>query len=277
MAMPSVATGTILDHILRRTSADLATRKAVTPITALERRARERPTPVSLRAALSRPGLGIIAEIKRASPSRGRFPAEIDPADVASDYLAGGAVALSVLTDEPFFQGSLGDLAIAANVAHLHAPPAPVLRKDFVIDEYQLVEALTYGADAVLLIVAALTQVDLVRLLATTRNLGLEALVEVHDAQEMTRAIEAGADVIGINNRDLRTFHVDLAVTERLAPLAPPGTVLVGESGIFTAGEARRLAAAGVHAVLVGESLILSSDRAAAVRALAAAGEQEQP
>jgi indole-3-glycerol phosphate synthase len=249
----------------------MAERKRETPVAALERMARDRGKPHGFRSALAEPGLSVIAEIKRASPSRGRFPVEIDPAAVAAEYLRGGAAALSVLTDGPFFQGSLHDLSDAATVAHLAAPPAPVLRKDFVIDEYQIHEALVFGADAILLIVAALGQRSLAALLDVTRELGLEALVEVHDEAEMERAAEAGAAVIGINNRDLRTFHVDLGVSERLAPLAPADAVLVGESGIYTAEEASRLAAAGIDAILVGESLIVAGDRSAAVKALAGA------
>jgi indole-3-glycerol phosphate synthase len=269
MTSAFVTTGTVLDRILARTAADVAARKEATPVARLELRATGRAVPVSLRAHLRGPELRVIAEIKRASPSRGRFPVEIEPAAVAGEYLAGGAAALSVLTDAPFFQGSLADLAAAAAVAHDRIPPAPVLRKDFVVDEYQLIEALAFGADAVLLIVGALDQRSLVRLLRATRDLGLEALVEVHYEAELARAAEAGADLIGINNRDLRTFDVDLAVTERLAPLAPPGALLVGESGIFEAGDAARLAAAGIEAILVGESLIVAPDRSAAVRALA--------
>jgi indole-3-glycerol phosphate synthase len=266
-----VETGTILDRILARTASDVAVRKSATPIVALEHMALDRRAPVSLRSALSGPGLSVIAEIKRASPSRGRFPVEIDPASIAAEYLGGGAAALSVLTDAPFFQGSLDDLSDAATVAHLASTPAPVLRKDFVVEEYQLHEALAFGADAILLIVAALDQRTLERLLATARELGLDALVEVHDEEEMRRAAAAGAGVIGVNNRDLRTFNVDLAVTERLAPLAPPEAVLVGESGISTTEDAARLATAGVDAILVGESLIVAGNRSDAVRALTGA------
>jgi indole-3-glycerol phosphate synthase len=272
MTTTFVETGTILDRILARTVADVAARKSATPLPALERMAQDRSRPQRFRSALNVTGLSVIAEIKRASPSRGRFSVEIDPANVAAEYLRGGAAVLSVLTDGPFFAGSLDDLSDAATVAHLATPPAPVLRKDFVLDEYQLYEALAYGADAVLLIVAALDQTSLTELLQTTKRLGLEALVEVHDERELERAADAGADAIGINNRDLRTFRVDLAVTERLAPLAPAGAVLVGESGIFTAEDAARLAAAGVDAILVGEALIVSPDRTAAVRALTGAG-----
>jgi indole-3-glycerol phosphate synthase len=271
MATTFVETGTILDRILARTAADVLIRKVSSPVADLERMVSRRQSPVGLRATLAGPGLSVIAEIKRASPSRGRFPVEVDPAAVAAEYLGGGAAALSVLTDGPFFQGSLADLSAASTVAHRAPPPAPVLRKDFVVDEYQILEALAYGADAILLIVAALDQAALIDLLAAARARGMDALVEVHDETELERAVAAGADLIGINNRDLRTFEIDLAVTERLAPLALASAVLVGESGIFTAADAARLAAAGVQAILVGESLIVAPDRSAAVRALAGA------
>lgn len=268
MTASYVATGTILDRILERTAADVENRKQSRSVAALDELAHSRPTPVSLHSALAQPGLSVIAEIKRASPSRGRFPVEIDPAAVATDYLTGGAAALSVLTDEPFFQGSLADMQLAANVAHNLQPAAPVLRKDFVIDEYQIQEALAFGADAILLIVAALDQLQLSNLHSRARESRLDVLVEVHDETEMERAVAAGATIIGINNRDLKTFHVDLAVTERLASLTPSSAVLVGESGIFTADDATRLASVGVDAVLVGESLIVSQDRAASIGAL---------
>ena len=261
-------TGTILDRILARTAADLAVRQAVVSLAEIERRAADRPAPVGLRAALAGPGPAIIAEIKRASPSRGVFPTVVDPPTVAAEYLDGGAAALSVLTDEPFFHGTLADLAAAAAVAHARPCPAPVLRKDFTLDAYQIAEARAFGADAVLLIVGALTDAALESLLESAAEYGLEALVEVHDETELARAAAAGATLIGINNRDLHTFIVDLETTERLAPLAPAGATLVGESGIFTHTDLIRLAKAGVHAVLVGESLIVAPDRAAAVRAL---------
>ena len=263
-----LATGTVLDRILARTAADLAERRAKTPLAVLERRAAERPAPVSLRAALAGPGVAVIAEVKRGSPSRGLFPVTVDAAALAGEYLAGGAAALSVLTDAPFFAGSLADLADAARVAHARPKPAPVLRKDFVLDPYQVTEARAHGADAVLLIVAALPDPTLRGLLAAAAAAGMDARVEVHDRRELERAAAAGATLVGINNRDLRSFAVDLAVTERLAPLAPPGTVLVGESGVFTGADAARLGRAGVHAVLVGEALVLAEDRAAALRRL---------
>jgi indole-3-glycerol phosphate synthase len=268
---PTAVTGTILDKIMAQTASDLVDRKARVPLRELERHAQDRPAPLSLRSALAEPGVRIIAEIKRASPSRGRFPVEVDPASVATSYLNGGAAALSVLTDGPFFQGSLDDLRAAADIAHQRPAPAPVLRKDFMLDPYQVVEAKAFGADAILLIVAALSDSQLAELHAAAAEQGMDSLVEVHDEAELARAVAMGATLIGINNRDLRSFVVDLAVTERLAPLAPPETVLVGESGIFTAADVERLGQAGVSAVLVGESLIVAPDRAAAVRALLAA------
>lgn len=271
MMATSTMTGTILDKILAQTAADLAERKAATSIRELERRAKDRPAPGSLRSALAGPGVGIIAEIKRASPSRGRFPVQVDPASVAASYLEGGAAALSVLTDGPFFQGNLADLQTAAEIAHQRPTPVPVLRKDFMLDPYQVVEAKAYGADAILLIVAALSDAQLAELLAAAIEQELDSLVEVHDEADLARAAAIEARLIGINNRDLRSFVVDLAVTERLAPLAPAGTVLVGESGIFAAADVERLGRAGVSAVLVGEGLILAPDRTAAVRALLAA------
>lgn len=212
--------------------------------------------------------MSVIAEIKRASPSRGVFPVEVDPEVVAREYIAGGAAGISVLTDEPFFQGSLHDMETAAAVAHAAEPPVPILRKDFIVDPYQIIEARAWGADAILLIVAALGDGMLAELMETARDWGLEALVEVHDEDEMARASRSGASILGINNRDLKTFSVDLATTERLAPLAPEGAVVVAESGVFGPTEIRRLTAAGADAVLVGEGLITSSDRAEAVRAL---------
>lgn len=268
--MTYAETGTILDTILARTAADLDERSAVIPLAALETRAREQLPALRLGAALRQPGIAVIAEIKRASPSRGTFPVHVDPRAVAADYIAGGAAAISVLTDEPFFQGSLDDLETVAVEAHIPGVAIPVLRKDFVLDPYQIVEARARGADAVLLIVAALSDAALGALLVTAGQWGMDALVEVHDEDEMRRAAAAGARVIGINNRDLKTFTVDLAVTERLAPLAPKGSIIVAESGVFDANDVARLACAGAHAILVGEGLITAPDRAAAVRRLRA-------
>jgi indole-3-glycerol phosphate synthase len=270
MVQQFVSTGTILDKILARTAVDVESRRQIRPAGELERMIAERSGELSLKQSLARPGLSVIAEIKRASPSRGRFPVEIDPGEVATDYIAGGAAGLSVLTDEPFFQGSLADLLVVERTAH-GSIPTPVLRKDFMLDEYQILEARAFGADAILLIVAALEQTRLRELLAFARATGLDALVEVHTEAETEIALDIGADLIGINNRDLHTFVVHLAVTERLAQLVPAGTVLVGESGIFTAEDAARMANAGVDAILVGESLIVAPDRASALRTLSGA------
>ena len=262
-------TDSILDTILARTVTDVADRKETTPREQLERLAADRPAAISLRTVLERPGISVIAEFKRASPSKGRFPVEMEPAEVARSYIAGGVAAISVLTNEPFFQGSLDDLRVIADVAR----PAGVamLRKDSIVDEYQIVEARAAGADAILLIVAALHDAQLMDLRAFAAGLGMDALVEVHDAQEMVQAAEAGASIIGINNRDLRTFRVDLGISETLAPTAPTGAVVVAESGIGSREDVARLTAAGVDAILVGESLILSDDRTMAIHSLVGA------
>ena len=262
-------TGTYLDRILERTATDLETRKASVPLSDLRRRMADVIPPADLPAALRRDTIALIAEIKRASPSRGRFPAQVDAAEVAAAYIAGGAAAISCLTDAPFFKGSLRDLADAALVAGNQEPPVGVLRKDFIIDPYQIEEARAYGASCVLLIVAVLDNVQLRDFRQQSEELGMSALVEVHDEAEAERAVASGATLVGINNRNLRTFEVDLATTERIAPHLPGGTTIVGESGIFSAEDVRRLAAAGVDAVLVGESLIVQTDRAAAARAIA--------
>ena len=268
--MTYAETGTVLDSILARTAADVQHRKGATPVVELERAAATRAPAISLREALAGREISVIAEIKRASPSRGVFQTTVEPAAVAADYIAGGAAAISVLTDEPFFHGSLGDLERAAETAHRSNPGRPVLRKDFIVDAYQVIEARAHGADAILLIVGALGDRPLRELASLAGELGMDALVEVHDEAELTRAAAAGATVIGINNRDLKTFAVDLAVTERLAPLAPAESVVVSESGVFGPEHVERLAAAGAHAVLVGEGLITAADRAAAVKALRA-------
>ncbi|MBA3378135.1 MAG: indole-3-glycerol phosphate synthase TrpC, partial [Chloroflexia bacterium] len=210
----------------------------------------------------------VIAEVKRASPSKGRFSAEVDPATVAARYAEGGAAAVSCLTDGPFFEGSLDDLAAVVEFTSRLDQPVGVLRKDFMIDRYQIDEARAYGASCILLIVACLDD-DLLRdLYEYATSLGLSTLVEVHDGPELERALGAGAMLIGINNRDLKTLTVDLEVTNRLVPGIPPGVLVVGESGISTVDHVRTMAEAGVDAILVGESLIMQDDRAQAVRAL---------
>ncbi|CCF84030.1 indole-3-glycerol phosphate synthase TrpC [Nitrolancea hollandica] len=264
----SIQTGTFLDRIVARTLADLPARQAAHPLAELDARAASRPPAIPFDIALRGTKTAVIAEVKRASPSKGAIAPGIDAAAVARDYLSAGASAISVLTDTPFFQGSLTDLNAVSEAAHAAVTPRPVLRKDFLVDPYQVAEARVHGADAVLLIVALLKGTRLREMLATVRDYGLQALVEVHDEAELDEAVNAGAGVIGINNRDLRTFTVDLATSERLVPMIPADRTIVAESGIHTPEDLRRLAAAGAHAVLVGESLMLAADRKAALRGL---------
>jgi indole-3-glycerol phosphate synthase len=202
----------------------------------------------------------VIAELKRASPSKGLIRADVDPSKLARDYAAAGAVALSVLTDGPFFRGSLEDLRKARAAVEI-----PVLRKDFLIDPLQVLEARAAGADAILLIVAAFEGAQLQELLAATREQGMGALVEVHTRGELEEALEAGAEIIGINNRDLRTFRVDIEVTRGLLAYTD-GRTIVSESGIDDAATIRTLEAAGVHAFLVGEALMRAPDPGEALR-----------
>lgn len=263
-----LTTGTILDRILARTTVDLAMRSAELPAAELEQRIADLPAAQSLMEAMARPGLSLIAEIKRASPSKGRFPVEIDPPALAREYAAAGADAISVLTDEPFFQGSLDDLQAVAEAVDGHLVPVPVLRKDFVVDDYQLLEARIRGASAVLLIVAALEPARLAYLMNAATNRGLETLVEVHDERELEIAVNAGSRLIGVNNRNLHDFSVDLAVSERLAALKPDGVLMIGESGIFTREDAGRMASAGMDGILVGESLVVAADRSVAIAEL---------
>jgi indole-3-glycerol phosphate synthase len=205
----------------------------------------------------------VIAEIKRASPSAGPIRPGADPAEVARDYVRGGASALSVLTDRQFFDGELGFLARVRAAVDL-----PLLRKDFVVDPYQIAEARAAGADGVLLIVAALAAPQLAELLAAARDHQLDALVEVHDLAEVDVALSAGARLLGVNHRDLRTFAVDMTLTAQIAPRVPADVVLVGESGIRTRDDIDTLGRAGVHAVLVGEHLMRAASPGDALIAL---------
>lgn len=210
-------------------------------------------------------GLSVIAEIKRASPSKGALAMELDPAGLAGTYASGGAACLSVLTDREFFSGSPEDLAAARAAVSL-----PVLRKDFTVGPADVCDARLMGADAVLLIAAALSATELTELAALAGRVGLDALVEVHDETELESALAAGATLIGVNQRDLVTFQVDTARAERVGKAIPPEVTSVAESGIKTADDAARLADAGFDAILVGESLVTSADPAAAVAALRA-------
>ena len=256
----------ILDEIVAAKREELARQRAVAPLPALEERIAARPAPLSLAGALRGGQVRLIAEVKKASPSRGLLCPDFDPVGLAQTYADNGAAAISVLTD-PRFQGEPEHLSAikSAGVAGV----APLLRKDFLFDPYQVHEARAMGADAFLLIVAILSPGQLAQLLSLGRELGMDALVEVHDEGELQVALEAGAEIVGINNRDLRTFHTDLAVTEGLAPGIPEDKVIVSESGIFTPEHRQRLVHLGVNAALVGEALVTAPDRAAKVRELA--------
>jgi indole-3-glycerol phosphate synthase len=256
---------TILDEILAHKRSEVSAAKQQLPAGALARKAEAIGVATrGLRnALLTGSAPRVIAEIKRRSPSRGAIRADLDPAACAKAYFEAGAVAISVLTDTRYFGGSLGDLATVRDAA-----PLPLLRKDFVVDAYQIDEARVAGADAVLLIVAALCAEELLELRLRAEGLGLDVLVEVHDEGELETALTAGATLVGINNRDLRSFSVDLGVTERLARRMPPGTLVVAESGIYTGADVRRLSAAGAHAFLIGESLMREPDPGIALRKL---------
>jgi len=260
---------TFLERIVAATREELAARMARTPLAELRGRAADAPAPRAFVAAL-RPDVGgparLIAEVKRASPSKGLLAETFDPVGQATAYAAGGAAAISVLTEPRYFLGALDHLrAVRAAV------PAPVLRKDFILDAYQVYEARAAGADALLLICAMLDDTTLADLLSLTRSLGMEALVEAHNADEAARAVRAGARVIGVNSRDLRTFAVDTAIIQRLRPLVPADRVFVAESGIADVAGAARARAWGADAILVGEALMRAPDPVAHARALVSA------
>jgi indole-3-glycerol phosphate synthase len=236
------------------------------PLDALRERATAAPTPPSFHAALAGEGVAVIAEVKRASPSKGPLRPDLDARRQASEYAAGGAAAVSVLTEPDRFAGSLADLADVAGLG------VPALRKDFVVDPYQVWEARAAGAAAVLLIVAALDDATLTDLHDEARAAGLDVLVEVHDEAEVRAAERAGATIVGVNARDLRTFELDRHAFARLRPLLPDGALAVAESGVRDGEDVRRAAGEGADAVLVGESVVLADDPRAAVAALVAAG-----
>jgi indole-3-glycerol phosphate synthase len=272
----SAQTPDVLQRILQSTREELQRRKRDVPQPMLEERLARAatgggaarglsaPSPArALRAALTRPGLAVIAEFKRRSPSAGTLREAADLEEIVRAYERGGASALSVLTEQPNFGGSLDDLSAARDLCEL-----PVLRKDFIVDEYQLIEARAAGADAVLLIVAALETAALAQLHDAAGALGLDVLVEVHDRDELDRALGVGARLVGINNRDLRDFSVDVRRTTLLRAAIPDGIAVVSESGIADASQLRSLEQEGVDAVLIGESLMRATDPAQALREL---------
>jgi indole-3-glycerol phosphate synthase len=278
----SAATPSVLARILQSTRADVERRRRERPPESLEALLRERadapaaPHRSSERprgafaSAIARGGIGVIAEFKRRSPSAGAIREGASPQEIVGAYERGGASALSVLTEQASFGGSLEDLRAARGASEL-----PVLRKDFIVDRYQLLEARLAGADAVLLIVAALSDHELAALHEQARALGLDALVEVHDVPELQRALRVQPALVGINNRDLRDFSVDLARTSALRGAIPAGVAVVSESGIRSPEQLHELEREGVDAVLVGESLMRAADPAAALRSLLATREAQ--
>ncbi len=257
----------LLETIVAATRTRVQARRELVPEAALEARVASQAGTRGFRAALSRPGVNVIAECKRRSPSKGLLRADYDPVRIARSYEQAGAAAISVLTEPTFFDGELSHLEAVRAAVEI-----PLLRKDFIVDRYQLLEARAAGADAILLIVAALDHASLVSLRREAESLELDALVEVHDGDELDRAIAAGADVIGVNNRNLRTLEVDLEASDRLAARMPAHVVAVAESGLRSREDIDRLAARGYHAFLVGERLMTAADPGAALGALTGRG-----
>ena len=260
----------LLDSIIVHKRKELAAWKAAVPQAHLEEAATRQAPPLDFATALRQPGVSLIAEVKRASPSRGLLRPKLDPGQLAVTYVEGGAAAISVLTDERFFQGSLSDLVAVKAALRRMGREVPVLRKDFILDAYQVYQARANGADAVLLIAAILDAEELAELLALAWELGMEALVEVHCEEELDRVLPLGPSIIGVNNRDLQDFSVDLATTLRLQPYIPRSVVLVSESGIHCRTDVERLARAGVDAILVGEALVTAEDVVGKIRELSA-------
>ncbi|MDX2091723.1 MAG: indole-3-glycerol phosphate synthase TrpC [Kofleriaceae bacterium] len=256
----------ILDTILATKRDEVAAAKVVRPFAEVDAIARAQPSVRGLHRALARPPgapVRVLAEIKRASPSAGAIRAGADPAQIAEEYARAGASAISVLTDRQYFDGDLAFLAACRARVDL-----PLLRKDFLVDPYQVAEARAAGADAILLIVAALSPAQLAELLTAAASYHHDALVEVHTVAEAEVALAAQTTLLGVNHRDLRTFHIDMSLTSVVAPMLPPDVVLVAESGIRTAADVHLLGAVGAHAVLVGEQLMRAPSPGEALLAL---------
>lgn len=252
-----------LEEVVERTRADVAARRELVPLEALQERLEPPPRGRPFSEALVQEGISLIAEMKRASPSKGPIRPDATVTDIVRAYEAAGASACSVLTEPHWFGGSLDDLVEARAACDV-----PLLRKDFIVDPYQLAEARLAGADAILLIVAALDPGELTSLQDQAGEIGLDCLVEVHDEEELETALECGAEIIGVNNRNLQTLDVDPGTALRLLVDAPAGSIVVAESGITSNADVQRLEEAGVDAILVGEALMREDDPAAAVHAL---------
>ncbi len=248
----------ILQEIVSRNREGLEERKRALPFTEIVKTALGSPVPSDFARAIGGGEIRLIAEVKKASPSRGTICADFDPVKIALEYAGGGAAAVSVLTEPNFFQGSLNSLARIKNA--LTGKGIPLLRKDFIFDPYQVYESRVYGADAVLLIAAMLTPERLREFLRLSHALGMKCLVEAHNEREIETALQAGAEIIGINNRDLDTFKVDTGTTRRLCKLIPPGRIVVSESGLKTREDIAALKEIGVNAVLIGEALMAAPD-----------------
>lgn len=258
---------TVLDSIIDGVRLDLDARKAITSLTTLREIATQRPSALPASEILHSRQFSVIAEVKRASPSKGHLAQIAQPAQLANSYALGGAQVISVLTEQRRFHGSLADLDdVRARVE------IPVLRKDFMVDEYQVVEARAHGADVILLIVAGLTDGQMSELNELARSLGMSVLVEVHDEAELERALRINPTLVGVNARNLKTLDVDLATCERLLPLIPEDIVAVAESGIAKLEDVQRMASAGARAILVGEALVTNGDPTGTVREWTNAG-----
>jgi len=253
----------MLDRIMAQKKEEIERRKRALPLTYLNERISQQKAPLDLALALKGDHIGLIAEVKRASPSRGMLHPNLNPVQLAQTYVEGGANAISVLTEANYFKGSIDDLAAIRQEVTL-----PLLRKDFILDPYQVHESRAYGADALLLIAAILSQEQLEELLSLSHSLGLRCLVEVHNENEVEIALLSGAEIVGINNRDLSTFAVDINTTRRLRPLIPQQRIVVAESGIRSRSDVEKLEEWGIDAMLVGEALVTAHDVIAKIREL---------